>query len=247
MPDPSVNDNAARQQRYEGTGGHFLASGQFQDWSNGFSKPALWLYGPVGCGKTVLCTIILEQLSRLAQSNSGAVAFFYFDFHDIEKTRVANLRKSIVFQLCRQSRALWDRLYKLYEEQGDCYKVIRQPLDWDGLFQECLDHFQTVWLVVDALDEADPRNEMLAWLRAVLSRPNAGLRILVTSRFEGDISATLQTNDSSHVASVPLDLSSDIEMYVHERLYGGPDFRSWRGCTALEAIERKIKAGADGM
>lgn len=49
----------------------------------------MWLYGIPGCGKTILSSsIIQDTIQRSNDDPTNAVAFYYFDFNEIQKQRV---------------------------------------------------------------------------------------------------------------------------------------------------------------
>ena len=96
-PDPSTNLNHAKERRHEGTGSWFLESEPFKEWKSG-SRQCLWLHGIPGCGKTVLCSTIIEHLRQI-KDPSHIVLDFFFDFKDNEKQSLDKLVRSLVVQL----------------------------------------------------------------------------------------------------------------------------------------------------
>jgi hypothetical protein len=83
--DPSSNYQQALKQRHQNTGLWFLESDQYRAWKN---DPAsfLWLHGIPGSGKTILSSIVLEDVLRTCHSTGEkAVLYFYFDFNDSQK------------------------------------------------------------------------------------------------------------------------------------------------------------------
>jgi predicted ATPase len=99
-PDPSTNRNAAKEKRQEGTGNWFVTSTAFLEWKFG-SRQHLWLHGLAGCGKTVLTSTILDHLHD-ARPDSCVCLDFFFDFREIDKQHLANLLRSLAFQLYSQ-------------------------------------------------------------------------------------------------------------------------------------------------
>ena len=65
-PDTSSNHNAARKKRQPTTGEWFTESKEFHQWK---TEPAsfLWLHGIPGCGKSVLCSTIIQNVIELSQ------------------------------------------------------------------------------------------------------------------------------------------------------------------------------------
>jgi DNA replication protein DnaC len=59
--DPSTNFNRALGQRHHGSGQWFLEGKAYSAWKKE-DNSFLWLYGIPGCGKTILSSIIIEDL-----------------------------------------------------------------------------------------------------------------------------------------------------------------------------------------
>lgn len=62
-PDPSTNYNKALHQRHQGSGGWFLQSSEYSAWKME-RYSFLWLYGMPGCGKTILSSTIIQDLTE---------------------------------------------------------------------------------------------------------------------------------------------------------------------------------------
>ncbi|KAH9041041.1 hypothetical protein EDB85DRAFT_2140215 [Lactarius pseudohatsudake] len=101
-PDPSTNHNIAGDRQREGIMGWVFESNQFESWkvtgsllvdsretyvsfTCGFASSVI-LWTPrfaAGSGKAVLCSAIINDL----EAGSGSMAYFYFDFRDIDLTK----------------------------------------------------------------------------------------------------------------------------------------------------------------
>ncbi|KAI0269095.1 hypothetical protein BGY98DRAFT_307654 [Russula aff. rugulosa BPL654] len=81
--DPSINHNIAcgahRKQRAE----WFFQGRIFTEWKSDGSL--LWLHGKPGSGKSVLCSTIIQDVIALRADRLVSMAYFYFDFRDIDK------------------------------------------------------------------------------------------------------------------------------------------------------------------
>lgn len=68
----------ARSLRLDGTCDWFLQRSRYRDWAaidhNSDVARILWIHGPPGFGKTVLCTMLVQHLR---QNESGPVASFF--------------------------------------------------------------------------------------------------------------------------------------------------------------------------
>ncbi|KAH9018916.1 hypothetical protein EDB85DRAFT_2154161 [Lactarius pseudohatsudake] len=106
-PDPSMNHNIAGDRQHEGTAEWVFESNRFESrkvagslllvdsrqtyisFPCGFaSSVILWTPRfPAGSGKAVLCSAIINDLTTLCEAGSGSMAYFYFDFRDIDLTK----------------------------------------------------------------------------------------------------------------------------------------------------------------
>jgi hypothetical protein len=84
-PNPSTNLQKGLKLRQADTGLWFLESEQYAEWKASPSS-FIWLHGIPGCGKTILSSIVIEDVLQHCMDNPGkAAAYFYFDFKDLQK------------------------------------------------------------------------------------------------------------------------------------------------------------------
>src|SRR4051794_26026815 len=84
--------------RQTGTGQWLLNSEEFQTWLNA-SKTTLFCPGIPGAGKTILTSIVIEDLYE--RYETAGMAYIYFDFRHLEEQRMTVLLASLVKQLSR--------------------------------------------------------------------------------------------------------------------------------------------------
>ncbi|KAK3670456.1 hypothetical protein LTR78_009697 [Recurvomyces mirabilis] len=244
-PDPSLNHNAARNKHEQDTGRWLLESGEYKQWKTSRAN-LLWLYGKAGCGKTVLCSTVIEDLrAYCGQTPSIAIASFYFSFADKQKQSYTALLSSLIIQLCH-SQVPYERLQQLYD--GIYPEKPSQTLLYELLLL-CLQQYDNTYLVLDALDETpeddEDRSAVLAWLGCIV-RAVPILKIFMTSRQVHDIEVTA---DALH--AIPLSITAalanaDIITYVQAELSRHPRLRQMDAklkAKVLETFEQK----ADGM
>lgn len=77
-PSPVYNHLDASAKHRQETGSWLLNSSEFIEWKKSPGS-VLWIQGAAGCGKTVLCSTIIDKLTDECegQANSG-IAYFYF-------------------------------------------------------------------------------------------------------------------------------------------------------------------------
>ena len=190
-------------------------------------------------------------------SGSAIMAYFYFDFRDLNKQTCHDLLRSLVFQLSIDSSSCCAILLRVYKEHKD---GAQQPSD--GTLKECLKemlrlvaHGQ-VFLVLDALDECPdssgippPRSEVLQLVKELVDLRLRGLFICATSRPEVDIRAMLQPLASRSVSlHDESGQKADIDDYVRNIVNSSSSaaMRRWRADDKNLVIET-LTERADGM
>ncbi|KAL4968453.1 uncharacterized protein BDV14DRAFT_196758 [Aspergillus stella-maris] len=214
--------NESKILRTEGTGNWLLDSSEYRDWK---AKPGkfLWLHGPAGCGKSVLCSTVIRDIEE-TRSAEPAVFFSYWYFqHDNKETQdVQAMTRAIIRQLVAQEFP--KSLISLWEEQKEHN---REP-DQDKVLAVLGDVIEChtgddIFLIFDALDEC---SEMRSRERCLLFRVLKYLRddhgknihLVATSRFEDSICCHM-------TGSLGIDLEQrmheDVEAFVCDSLVNG--------------------------
>ncbi len=136
----------------------------------------------------------------VCEAGLAIMAYFYFDFRDLNKQSCHDLLLSLVSQLATRSSHYFDILHRVYEthENGT-----RQPSD--DTLTECVKEMLKlpgqgpIFIVLDALDECpdssgipSPRSEVLQLVKELVNLDLQELHICVTSRPEVDIRAVLE-------------------------------------------------------
>jgi hypothetical protein len=245
-PDPSTNANHARTLRHEGTGAWLLENPVFQSWHSG-SPRHLWLHGLVGCGKTVLSATVLDYL---AKANDRLVLSFFFDFSDTTKQTLDGMLRSLAFQLCQGaagSTTHLDASFRAHQNGG------HQPAIGvlSDIVSKMLAAQKKVSIVLDALDESRTREDIMLWIQDLACRPELGhIQLLCTSRPESEFQRDIPSLIGEQIC-LPLDkqaVNADIRSWVKAQLYQRRDFQEKPlSQDILQAIQRKVGDGADGM
>ena len=193
----------------------------------------------------------------MCDAGQVSMAYFYFDFRDINKQHWRGLVPSLLAQLSTQSGPCSDILSRLHSGHGNGAK---QPND-DAL-KRCLIEMLTVrdghptYLIMDALDECpdtsevpSPRNRILQLLEELSYLRVPNLRICVTSRPEFDIRDFLGPLTSRQVSLHDQSgQKQDIADYVRSIVYSKsePYMRRWRE-EDKEFVIEILSERADGM
>jgi hypothetical protein len=248
-PDPSLNFQRALKQRQNDTGLWLLEGEQYESWKK-YAASYLWLHGIPGCGKTVLCSTITQDILQHCSNHSGhALAYFYFDFNDEQKQHAEPMLRSLVFQLSQQSMDMptgLDILYSSHEEGK------RQPSP-DVLLKvarQMMRNLSQVYIVMDALDECAQPAQLMEMLETMAKWQLQNMHLIVTSRREHDIATLLDEfmDPENTICLQSKIVDKDIQQYVRKRLSDDKDFSKWRKDSILQQeIETALIKGSRGM
>ena len=201
---------------------------------------------------------IIQDIQTLCKSELGSIAYFYFDFRDLEKQNCRNLLPSLLVQLSAQSSPRCNILHRLYLDHDN---GTEKPTD--AALTQCLKDMLTIpdqspiYIILDALDECPnsygvptPRSQVLTLVKQLMVLRLPHLRVCVTSRPEFDIRATL---GRLALQSVSLHEESgqkeDIVDYVKSVVYSDSEetmMKRWRD-EDKEMVVETLSEKADGM
>ena len=200
---------------------------------------------------------IINDITTLCDAGSASMAYFYFDFRDLDKKARRNLLPSLLMQLSSRFDPFCDvfsRLHKVHDN-GE-----RQPNE--SALMQCLKEMLTlpsqrpVYLIMDALDECpntsgfpSARKQVLDLVKDLVGLQLPNLHICVTSRPEVDISETLESL-ASHAVSLQDEngQKKDIADYIRSVVHSGSStfMRRWRQ-EDKEHVIKELSENADGM
>lgn len=195
--------------------------------------------------RTCSSTIIEDVKSSYESDPTVAIAYFYFDFNDIEKQRHEKLIRSLIEQLSLQSMKSMEALNTLFASSQDG----QQQPTLDALtstLQHMLGDFQQIFIILDALDECKEREELLGLLENLIGWNLENLHIIATSRRERDIEETLEPLVTGQVCIQSALVNADIHIHLCDRLQNDPKLKKWPANVRRE-IENTLMDGAHGM
>jgi hypothetical protein len=193
----------------------------------------------------------------MCDAGEASMAYFYFDFRDIDKQHWRDLVPSLLTQLSERSGPRRDILSRYYSNHDGGKK---QPSD--DTLTKCLKEMLTlpdqrpVYLIMDALDECSnisgmpsPRDHVLQLLKELVDLRLPKLHICVTSRPEVDIQDVLESLTSLRVSlHDESGQKKDIEDYVRSVVYSRSEssMRRWKE-EDKELVVETLSNRADGM
>jgi hypothetical protein len=190
----------------------------------------------------------------LRDAGKASLAYFYFDFRDVDKQKLHNLLPSLLIQLSAWSDPYCDILSQLYSAHG---RGTQKPSD--RAMVECLKGMLALevsgptYIIMDALDECpitsmpSPREDVLELVDELISLHLPNLHICVTSRPEHDIGIVLE-----RLTKIPVSLhdesgqQEDIAKYVASSVHSDRRMGRWRE-EDKELVIKTLSEKADGM
>lgn len=244
-PDAALSHHQASEKRgAETTGRWFIDSDDYAKWK---VEPhsIYWLHGILGCGKTILASTIIDDLSKGCEPSLSTLAYFYCS----DRQDCAQILRSLLRQLASQSRECLEMLAALYFVHD---KGLKHPSR--AALSTCLRSmvglYGTTFIVLDALDECKSRGELMDLIENIDSWREADYHILVTSRSELDIRATAESlSHKKYIINVQESLNAeDILTHIRYRLSHDRSLRRWqKDPEALRETEVQLMEKSDGM
>lgn len=214
--------------RLLGTAQWLLQDDRYLSWKQQSSSSILLVHGIRGCGKTILCSSVIdEHMSSAASERTKApVAFLYCsaDISEPDRRDFTNILRSLVRQLTTgvsQSQKVHGTVLTAYKEKQkeseihgfdvarlcarECEKIILYALEDNPAM-----------IVIDALDEMlDPR-ELLCSLRSICNKAKNALKVLLSSRDASMVQS--QVPNVQHICGTAADDNSDVSAFIDQRV-----------------------------
>ncbi|TLD19052.1 hypothetical protein PspLS_10001 [Pyricularia sp. CBS 133598] len=201
----STNASIPASTPLPGTGVWFLESNLFQDWGRGKGSSQLWCHGPPGVGKSVLASIVLQNLLDNAEDEDQLVLHYFCNFASRKTQTKEAIWRSLLGQAitnCGPSVVETLSTFRSQQPKTKTASLNDLPNIWHVVLSA-----QTVVLVIDGPDELD--SPMV--LKGVLAPfVKIGCRIMVTSRDMPEIHSALPLASIQEFLSDP----DSLETYV---------------------------------
>jgi Cdc6-like AAA superfamily ATPase len=239
---PQQSDYISRRQA--GTGQWLLNSAKFQTWLD-TPKQTLFCPGIPGAGKTILTSIVVDDLCKKYHSDTTiiGIAYIYCNFRQQGEQKADDLLTNLLKQLARDQSSLPISVKKLYDQHQA--RQTRPSLDEiSRALQSVAAMYSRVFIIVDALDECQTsngcRSRLLSEIFSLQAKTEANF--FATSRptpyiereFRGCISLEILASDE------------DVRRYVDGQMPQLPRFVS-EGPDLQEEIKTKITQSVEGM
>ena len=229
--------------RQAGTGQWLLDSEDFQTWLN-TDKQTLFCPGIPGAGKTILTSIVVEELTtQFSKDPNISIAYIYCNFRRQDEQKISDLLASLLKQLVESQPSLLGSVKTLYGRHKD--RRTRPSLDEiSGVLQSVAATYSRVFIIVDALDECQIsdgcRQRFLAGLFNLHAK--CGANLFVTSRPISSIEKEFKGNPMLEIRAS----DEDVRIYLEGHMFRLPGFVV-RSPDLQEEIKTDIVKAVNGM
>jgi Cdc6-like AAA superfamily ATPase len=231
------------KQREAGTGQWLLDSAEFTNWI-GTNRQTLFCPGIPGAGKTILTSIVVDDLCKRFQGNTSiGIAYIYCNFkRQIEQT-LENLLASLLKQIA-QGRPSLPESIKLLHDQFKPRNIRPSVNDLSKALQSMAAEYSRVFILIDALDECQVnsgcRDNILLQISNLQMKCGVNFfttsRIIpdITERFKGDLILEIRASNQ------------DVQRYLKGHINELPRFVQ-RNPDLQQEISSEIVKAIDGM
>lgn len=238
---PQQSDYIKRRQG--GTGQWLLDSKEFQAWLETTQK-TLFCPGIPGAGKTILTSVVIDDLVSRHQSNLKiGIAYIYCNFRRRDEQKAEDLLASLLKQLSQKRSSLPESVKALYSH----HENNRTWPTFDEISKSLLlvtALYSRTFIIVDALDECQAsdgrRTKFLTELFDIQAK--CGANIFATSRFILEIERKFAESAILEIRAA----NEDVRVYIHNHISHLPAF-VLRSPHLQEEIKNEIVSAADGM
>ena len=209
------------------------------------------------CRLSFASSTITQDIKAICDAGQASMAYFYFDFRDINKQHWRDLVSSLLTQLSSRSDLRCDTLSRLYSDHDN---GAQQPSDCT--LTRCLKEMLALpdqhptYLIMDALDECSnisgiptPRKRVIQLVKELVDLHIPNLHICVLSRPEADIRYAFEPLTSRRMSLHDQSgQKKDIEDYVRSVVYSNSEPIMWRWrMEDKELVIETLSERADGM
>ncbi|KAI1754892.1 hypothetical protein F4782DRAFT_464491 [Xylaria castorea] len=171
------------RRRQAGTGQWLIDSPEYRHWV-ATKKEALFCPGIPGAGKTILASIVVDNLFDLQRADrSIGVCYVFLNFRQSDEQKLEHLMAGLLKQLAQTQIGLSESVKSLggqhmSKAKSPSISELRQALS------SVVAEFSRVFVVIDALDECQTDNCQREFISELLNfRSNFEANFLATSRF----------------------------------------------------------------
>ena len=242
---PGRSHDMSRKLRHPGTGLWLTEGFEFKTWQS-TDNAQLWLYGIPGAGKTVLASLIIDEILAMTGPNRAA-AYFHCDYKDSATQEAHKILGSLVQQLAIQDQQSFAKVHGFYNRL-----MTDVPCSYDAgclceLIRDIALDYECTMIVVDGLDECGTNARCVTELLSSLGNDHekTDLKLVFLSRDEVEIRECLEYWPKVSIAAQ----SGDLKLYVGAEIENRTRKKELKvkSLDLKDLIAERLVEGADGM
>jgi Cdc6-like AAA superfamily ATPase len=219
-----------------------LTSNEFQEWVNQ-SKRTLFCPGIPGAGKTIITSIVVEDLCiRFQNDASIGIAYLYCNFRRHAEQKPEDLLASLLKQLIQEQPSMPENVKSLYERLREQKRTLPLLDELSEALHSIIADYSKVFIIIDALDECQvsDRRRLLSEIFSVQTK--TGASVFATSRFIPEIEKEFEGSVSLEVRAS----DEDVRRYLDAHMFELPSFVA-HNRNLQDEIKSEIINAVDGM
>ncbi|CAI7657657.1 unnamed protein product [Penicillium glandicola] len=189
----------------------------FQRWRDDLTTNVFWYNAPLGSGKTVLSSAVINHLA-----NKGLpTAYYFYSFSDPTLRKAMTGPRALALQLLRIIKTgIPDSVVELYQnEMAQHARQIHIPSVAVDIVHRILKGCGLVYVIVDGLDECVDDQRMREMFTKIVSAPVYGTtKWFFTSRNDENIRNMMKQLKAVTFTPSPSILSADIKLFLSDGL-----------------------------
>ncbi|CAG5137499.1 uncharacterized protein ALTATR162_LOCUS135 [Alternaria atra] len=233
--------------RLPDSGDWFVQGDTVQSWILGKTK-VLWIRGIPGCGKSTLCSSLIDQLrsDEVTTQNGPATVGFFCDGSSPTKRSSLAVVKSLLAQIISKFPECVDLAFDSMVQSGqERATSLRQLSELLQTILTCRPNGLSFRIIIDAWDECED-GETTAFLDTLLTlaKEHSSVGLLLSSRNETHIRSKLKYYNSIEVT--PSLIQNDLDRYIQVAL-AQPPLSTLHNNPLQAKITTVLRDKADGQ
>ncbi len=190
----------------EGLCSWILQDQAFETWWSHNDYHFLWIHGDPGKGKTMLMMALIDEVSKRLKDRpeSNLLAYFFCQNTNNELNATVSVLRGLIYLLVDQEKTLIRYVRKKYDTTGRrLFEDENAPYALREILLNILmdQSLGNVYLMVDALDECDPKiHDLLQWIIDESPKMSPRIKWLTTSRNQPDFIERLGRGHQLHTS-----------------------------------------------
>ena len=230
------------ERRQPGTGQWLLDLTEYSNWIDS-TQASIFAYGMPGAGKTICSAIIIDDLFRRFEHREDiAIAYLYCNFKQRDEQNIRDLLTSLLKQLCQEMSTLPESVKEFYNHHKSS-SIRPRPDQFSQVLCSVASMYSRVFIVIDALDECDSKDDCRARLleEMLKLRIKARVNLFATSR-PTEVPQCFEEGPSLEIRAT----EEDVRKYLRGNFPRLPKFVG-QNVQLQHDIENVISARAQGM